>query len=358
MTTLTTRQWAKSPFGSKVLEPSAGFGSILRYFEQARSTFIEPNLKLAAIASLFAEKADYVEGGFERYGTRNKFDTIVMNPPRKSDMIANANAEAEHIIKAMHHLHDGGRIVALVKDDKETFDTIENYINGNVEGDEFEHMRIGGWLKPDEGRYNYITRRIKVPSAVWGRGSNKGNGVILIIDRHRSAKRLEGVHTKDYMGIGTFNAGHFGIEKYDENLTAFKENMTTEEFFDILEYTYDDLIPERLPVDDAVSKGIKQIDKWFNEQIYPFLPEIKDRPNWDYGWDWNKDSKATLNHIGEIVSAIMDRSLAKPEYEDATASVVGDFVYWADLGLTKRVTTSYTTGKNKNSFLKVIFKET
>jgi hypothetical protein len=98
--------------GEKMLEPSAGHGAIARYFpEDTARTLVEPSSSLASRAALNTPGARVVVDRFENLDKgANKFDAIVMNPP-----FGHGGATAiEHLRKAMGHLKNGGRIVALI----------------------------------------------------------------------------------------------------------------------------------------------------------------------------------------------------------------------------------------------------
>lgn len=104
-------EWAGVHTGDDVLEPSAGDGAIGRFVpDDTNLTMIEPTESLAGRAKMANTNANVIEDYFENLNTINKYHAIVMNPP-----FGNAGATAiKHIEKAFHHLHDGGRIVALI----------------------------------------------------------------------------------------------------------------------------------------------------------------------------------------------------------------------------------------------------
>ncbi len=98
--------------GEKILEPSAGHGAIARYFpEDTARTLVEPSSSLASRAALNTPGARVVVDRFENLDKgANKFDAIIMNPP-----FGHGGATAiEHVSKAIGHLKNGGRIVALI----------------------------------------------------------------------------------------------------------------------------------------------------------------------------------------------------------------------------------------------------
>ncbi|MBX9607280.1 MAG: hypothetical protein K2Y51_13730 [Gammaproteobacteria bacterium] len=103
-------EWAGAAAGQDILEPSAGHGAIARWFpDLARRTVVEPSFELASRLGLVTD-AKLVNGRFEDFNVVNKFDTIVMNPP-----FGHGGATAiRHLDKAVKHLRNGGRVVALI----------------------------------------------------------------------------------------------------------------------------------------------------------------------------------------------------------------------------------------------------
>ncbi|MBK8084306.1 MAG: class I SAM-dependent methyltransferase [Devosia sp.] len=103
-------EWAGILPGERVLEPSAGHGAIARWFpEKNDRTVIEPSLELASRLTL-ATDAKLINERFEGHDTINKYDAIVMNPP----FGVGGKTAIEHLDKALRHLADGGRLVALI----------------------------------------------------------------------------------------------------------------------------------------------------------------------------------------------------------------------------------------------------
>ena len=104
-------QFAGAKVGDDVLEPSAGDGAIGRFVpDGANLTMIEPSDALASRAQLNNTSANVIVSGFEDHEIVNKYDSIVMNPPFG---IAGTTA-IQHIEKALKHLRDRGRVVALI----------------------------------------------------------------------------------------------------------------------------------------------------------------------------------------------------------------------------------------------------
>lgn len=104
-------EWADQHLAEHTLEPSAGHGAIARWFRpDNRKTVIEPSQDLAAQLSLVTD-GRLERDIFENHHTgANKYHTIVMNPPFGSG----GKTAIDHVAKAAKHLHNQGRIVALI----------------------------------------------------------------------------------------------------------------------------------------------------------------------------------------------------------------------------------------------------
>jgi hypothetical protein len=104
-------QWAGIRPNERVLEPSAGDGAIARYMPEGIDlTLVEPSIDLGSRAQLRAPQGKHVGSTFESYHLVNKHHVVVMNPPFGSG----GKTAFDHLAKAMNHLREGGRIVALV----------------------------------------------------------------------------------------------------------------------------------------------------------------------------------------------------------------------------------------------------
>lgn len=106
-------EWLGLRGGESSLEPSAGHGAIARWLpEISNRTVIEPSTTLRArlAMAMDASKDRIVDGTFEDHNVVNKYDGIAMNPP----FGAGGKTAIEHLAKAVTHLRDGGRIVALI----------------------------------------------------------------------------------------------------------------------------------------------------------------------------------------------------------------------------------------------------
>lgn len=103
-------EWLNLQPNDDACEPSAGHGAIARFFgEYTNNTFIEPSFTLASQLALNV-KGNIKQHVFEDFHTINKFNGIAMNPP-----FGKAGAMAlEHVKKALSHLKQYGRVVALI----------------------------------------------------------------------------------------------------------------------------------------------------------------------------------------------------------------------------------------------------
>lgn len=104
-------EWSGIQDGEKVIEPSAGHGAIARFFPPlADVTMVEPSYSLAERAALANGGARIETMRFEDFPLVNKAHAVVMNPPYGRG----GKTAVEHLAKAARHLHQGGRIVALI----------------------------------------------------------------------------------------------------------------------------------------------------------------------------------------------------------------------------------------------------
>lgn len=153
-------EWMDLVPNEKGLEPSAGHGAIARFFPRTtKNIFIEPNTELRSEVAMngFGETK---AGTFEDLNIINKFDGIALNPP-----FGHAGKLAmDHLEKALGHLHDGGRAVALVPTGK-------------------MNDRINDWLDSDKSKGFYITAKIQLPSVVFERAGTQVRTQILVIDK-------------------------------------------------------------------------------------------------------------------------------------------------------------------------------
>lgn len=153
-------EWMNLVANEKGLEPSSGHGAIARFFPRtSRNIFIEPNTELRSETAITAH-GETKAGDFEDLHIINKFDGIAMNPPfGKAGKLA-----MEHLEKAMGHLNDMGRVVALVPTGKMS-------------------DRINDWQDSDASKGFYIRAKIMLPSVVFERAGTQVMTQIIVIDK-------------------------------------------------------------------------------------------------------------------------------------------------------------------------------
>jgi hypothetical protein len=158
-------EWAGLKSNESVLEPSAGHGAIARYFpEDTHRTLVEQENELASKAALRAPGARIVVDRFENLNLVNKYDAIVMNPP----FGVRGKTAIEHVQKAVKHLANGGRIVALIPDGAGM-----ERLNSFSDSDE--------WTR--EGLL--LIANIALPSVTFERAGTGVRGRVVIIEKQR-----------------------------------------------------------------------------------------------------------------------------------------------------------------------------
>lgn len=114
--------------GARILEPSAGMGSLLKAVNKAIQYSIAPidfcEVQDEFIPSLEGLGARRVAGDFLEYTPGPIYNAVIMNPP-----YANKAAE-RHVDHAWNCISPGGKIVALVG--KMTGEVIEEEFHGHV----------------------------------------------------------------------------------------------------------------------------------------------------------------------------------------------------------------------------------
>ncbi|MEU7905281.1 class I SAM-dependent methyltransferase [Actinoplanes sp. NPDC049118] len=121
LTTEPFSDLARMPAGSRVLEPSAGDGQLVRAILEANDEIqvvaIEPNTERAALVGGHGGRVTVVNTSFEEYaasaGKDARFDAVVMNPPFTLPG-QRAAVWIDHVMLAWNMLEPGGRLVAVV----------------------------------------------------------------------------------------------------------------------------------------------------------------------------------------------------------------------------------------------------
>lgn len=163
---LMMTKWAGIQEGDKVLEPSAGHGAISRWFpNNAVRKIIEPyhNLMVQAQMNSDIDESGAILGDFMNHHISNKYDEIVMNPP-----FGKAASEAiPHFNKAIKHLRDSGRLVAILPNSPKMIEAIDKTVNeeGNV----------------------FVREVIKLPECTFKGSGTKVGTLLYIVDKQDSA---------------------------------------------------------------------------------------------------------------------------------------------------------------------------
>ncbi|HEY0770105.1 MAG TPA: hypothetical protein VGD31_07195, partial [Sphingobacteriaceae bacterium] len=104
---------------------------------------------------------EIIPGDFEAFHIVNKFDGIAMNPPFGH----NGKTAWDHLEKAMGHLRNGGRVIAIVPENS----GMEKYLT------KFQESKDGADF--------FITAKISLPSVTFERAGTSAKTQMLIIDR-------------------------------------------------------------------------------------------------------------------------------------------------------------------------------
>ncbi|QHJ83174.1 MAG: hypothetical protein [Bacteriophage sp.] len=198
-------EWAGVHIGDSVLEPSAGDGAIGRFVPQGTDlTMIEPTDSLASRAKMANTDANVIQDVFENINTVNKYHAIVMNPP-----FGNAGSLAiKHIEKAFQHLHDGGRIVALIP-------------NGAMES------KIEKFMEREKEAYTVAI--IQLPPSTFENAGTKVSTRIVIIEKHEFPEDAPNMRNID--------------------LSSTPNNT---ELFEAIRYT--EIVPRKLRIDEQLDQ--------------------------------------------------------------------------------------------------------
>lgn len=146
----------------KVLEPSAGHGAIARWMpENTTNRAIELEGELSSKLALRFD-GDVVTGSFEDHNIVNKYDAIVMNPPFGQG----GKQAADHVAKAIKHLRDGGRIVALIP-------------TGPAADKRFDKLLFNN----DETKDIYTAAEVQMPGVTFERAGTSVRTRILVLEK-------------------------------------------------------------------------------------------------------------------------------------------------------------------------------
>ena len=185
-------EWSHAMAGEAMLEPSAGHGAIARFFPRdTKNTVVEPSPELASRAALRVT-GDINQTQFEDLNITNKYDVIVMNPPYGS---GGATSTA-HLAKAMNHLNDGGRIVALLPEGPAADKKLDALLYGKPgELDAMKNrVKIRAVKQGDYDRRKaqlnefVMVADISMPAVTFKRAGTSVKTHIVILERHTDMK--------------------------------------------------------------------------------------------------------------------------------------------------------------------------
>lgn len=272
-------QWAGLKSGESALEPSAGHGAILRYFpENVNIKAIEPSGSLASRASLRAPQGtDFKQHQFEDLDIgANKFDAVIMNPPYGNG----GQTAMEHLAKAMRHLNNGGRIVAILP-------------AGPAADKRFNELMYG-----NAGEVAQLEARIK---------QKKRNGESVAADQHR-LDQLKNFHVTSDLNLPRFTFERAGtqvsthlvvIDRIDDFVTPVRmprmdvKSENINEFFDKIEGM---VMPDRVTPPKSGKKVLEEAGLTVEEEdgfvriggkTFPHLDDIRAVKNALGSGTWN-----------------------------------------------------------------------
>ena len=181
--------------GDEVLEPSAGHGAIARWIpENLGRTAIEPSAELASrLAMGFGGKI--VNDSFENHHIVNKYDGIVMNPPFGSG----GKTAFDHVQKALDHLREGGRVVALVPSGPSADKRMEKMLYGEDEKGKPANPGV------------YLIGDIKLPTVTFERAGTSVSAHIIVLQKGGDGQQIN----RDFSDAESINDLFDRIESVD-----------------------------------------------------------------------------------------------------------------------------------------------
>lgn len=235
-------EWADSKANESMLEPSAGHGAIARWLpDNTNNVVVEPSYALMPKLIRATPSAKTINGTFEEFSLVNKFNGIVMNPPFGTG----GKTAIEHLAKAFRHLHDGGRIVAIIPGGPATQKRFDTWFYGNESGKTKTER---------DGVINGVLRAtINLPAVTFERAGTKVSTKVVIIDRYDSRSMRETAATDM------------------EELTIDAKSIN--EFFDQIEELD---MPPRLTMDERQYSIAQKTDKELRRSVDELKSEIKE----------------------------------------------------------------------------------
>lgn len=234
-------EWLQPLPGHRMLEPSVGHGAIGRWFPgTTRNKATEKSFKLSSLSQMnFPGDVENIP--FEDLNVINKFEGVAMNPPfGKGGKLA-----YDHIRKAIKHLVNGGRIVALVPDG-----TAAN-------------KRLDALLTDEKLTNIYQAAEIDLPAGVFDRAGTGVKTKIVVLDRFDNSADAPDMQRISFANAKDINSLFDRIK--DVEIRERKQPTPVE--YDVTQYM------------DAASKPTKNRkgDDVYKIELYGYLPfEVKD----------------------------------------------------------------------------------
>ena len=176
-------EWLQSKGGDRLLEPSVGHGAIGRWFPgNTRNKATEKSYKLASMAEMVFS-GEVINDPFEDLNVINKFEGVVMNPPFGHG----GKMAYDHIEKAIRHLTNGGRIVALVPDGPAS------------------NKRLDNLLEDEKYSNIYQAAEVKLANGVFDRAGTGVKTKIIILDRFDKSEDAPNMQSVSFEGAGNVN---------------------------------------------------------------------------------------------------------------------------------------------------------
>lgn len=196
-------EWADVRPNDRALEPSAGHGAIARWLPGfSRNTAVEPSTSLGADLAMVMKEGSTFNMRFEDLNIVNKFESIIMNPP----FGRGGKMAMEHLEKAMGHLADQGRIVALLP-------------TGPMADKRFEALLY----KKDYKNY-HLVNDIALPSITFERAATSVSTHVVIIERQDNSDLSPNPKSQDWTNIETVKEFFEHIEHVEMPQRTVTEN--------------------------------------------------------------------------------------------------------------------------------------
>ncbi|WP_288989333.1 LPD38 domain-containing protein [uncultured Pseudoalteromonas sp.] len=229
-------EWLQPSPGNRLLEPSVGHAAIGRWFPgTTRNKATEKSFKLTSLAQMnFPGEVDNIP--FEDLNVINKFEGIPMNPPfGKGGKLA-----YDHIRKAITHLVNGGRIVALVPDGPAA------------------NKRLDALLTDEKLTNIYQAAEIDLPAGVFDRAGTGVKTKIIVLDRFDNETDAPAMQRISFTGAKDINE----LFERIKDVELKQRNQPTAKVYDIDQYM------------DASSEPTtnRNGESVFKVQLYGFLP--------------------------------------------------------------------------------------